>query len=121
MYKLEVLDIHKSYGDHEVLKGVTLQAKAGDVIALIGSSGSGKSTFLRCINFLEQPNEGKIILNGTALPLEKNKKGYLQVSDKKVQQKFRTKLTMVVQHFILWAHMTVLDNVIQAPVHVLGG
>lgn len=120
MYKLEVLDIHKSYGDHEVLKGVTLQAKAGDVIALIGSSGSGKSTFLRCINFLEQPNEGKIILNGTALPLEKNKKGYLQVSDKKVLQKFRTKLTMVFQHFNLWAHMTVLDNVIQAPVHVLG-
>lgn len=120
MYKLEVLDIHKSYGDHEVLKGVTLQAKAGDVIAIIGSSGSGKSTFLRCINFLEQPNEGKIILNGAALPLEQNKKGYLQVSDKKMLQQFRTKLTMVFQHFNLWAHMTVLDNVIQAPVHVLG-
>ena len=120
MYKIEVLDIHKSYGEHEVLKGVTLQAKAGDVIALIGSSGSGKSTFLRCINFLEQPNDGKIVLNGAALPLEKNNKGYLQVSDKKVLQKFRTKLTMVFQHFNLWAHMTVLDNVIQAPVHVLG-
>ena len=120
MYKLEVLDIHKSYGEHEVLKGVTLQAKAGDVIALIGSSGSGKSTFLRCINFLEQPNDGKIVLNGAALPLKKNNKGYLQVSDKKVLQKFRTKLTMVFQHFNLWAHMTVLDNVIQAPVHVLG-
>lgn len=120
MYKLEVLDIHKSYGDHEVLKGVTLQAKAGDVIAIIGSSGSGKSTFLRCINFLEQPNEGEIILNGAALPLEQNKKGYLQVSDKKMLQQFRTKLTMVFQHFNLWAHMTVLDNVIQAPVHVLG-
>ena len=120
MYKLEVLDIHKSYGEHEVLKGVTLQAKAGDVIALIGSSGSGKSTFLRCINFLEQPNDGKIVLNGAALPLGKNNKGYLQVSDKKVLQKFLTKLTMVFQHFNLWAHMTVLDNVIQAPVHVLG-
>ena len=75
MYKLEVLDIHKSYGNHEVLKGVTLQAKAGDVVAIIGSSGSGKSTFLRCINVLEQANEGQIILDGVALPLEKNKKG----------------------------------------------
>lgn len=120
MYKLEVLDIHKSYGDHEVLKGVTLQAKAGDVVAIIGSSGSGKSTFLRCINFLEQANEGKIILNGEALPLEKDKKGYLKVSDKKALQQFRTKLAMVFQHFNLWAHMTVLENVIQAPVHVLG-
>lgn len=120
MYKLEVLDIHKSYGDHEVLKGVTLQAKAGAVVAIIGSSGSGKSTFLRCINLLEQPTAGDIILNGTKLPLEKNKKGYLQVNDKKMLQKFRTKLAMVFQHFNLWAHMTVLDNVIQAPVHVLG-
>jgi histidine transport system ATP-binding protein len=120
MYKLEVLDIHKSYGNHEVLKGVTLQAKAGDVVAIIGSSGSGKSTFLRCINVLEQANEGQIILDGVALPLEKNKKGYLQVNDKKALQKFRTKLAMVFQHFNLWAHMTVLDNVIQAPVHVLG-
>ncbi|AVL72031.1 MULTISPECIES: ABC transporter ATP-binding protein [Oligella] len=120
MYKLEVLDIHKSYGDHEVLKGVTLQAKAGDVVAIIGSSGSGKSTFLRCINFLEQANEGKIILNGQALPLEKDTKGYLKVSDKKALQQFRTKLAMVFQHFNLWAHMTVLDNIIQAPVHVLG-
>ena len=91
MYKLEVLDIHKSYGDHEVLKGVTLQAKAGDVVAIIGSSGSGKSTFLRCINLLEQPTAGDIILNGTKLPLEKNKKGYLQGNDKKMLQKFRTK------------------------------
>ena len=56
MYKLEVQDLHKRYGSHEVLKGVSLAAKAGDVISIIGSSGSGKSTFLRCINLLEQPH-----------------------------------------------------------------
>lgn len=120
MYKLEVLNIHKSYDQHEVLKGVSLRAKAGDVIAIIGSSGSGKSTFLRCINFLEHANEGEIILNGRALPLRKDKRGLLQVTDKRVLQQFRTKLAMVFQHFNLWAHMTVLENVIQAPVHVLG-
>ena len=64
MIKLDVKDIHKSYGSNEVLKGVSLQAKAGDVIAMIGSSGSGKSTFLRCINFLESPDSGSISLNG---------------------------------------------------------
>lgn len=64
MYKLEVQDLHKRYGNHEVLKGVSLAAKAGDVISIIGSSGSGKSTFLRCINLLEQPHAGKILLNG---------------------------------------------------------
>jgi len=55
MYKLSIEGLHKKYGNHEVLKGVSLQAKAGDVISIIGSSGSGKSTFLRCFNFLEQP------------------------------------------------------------------
>lgn len=63
MYKLEVQDLHKRYGSHEVLKGVSLAAKAGDVISIIGSSGSGKSTFLRCINLLEQPHAGKILLS----------------------------------------------------------
>ena len=66
MYKLEVQDLHKRYGSHEVLKGVSLAAKAGDVISIIGSSGSGKSTFLRCINLLEQPHAGKILLNNVS-------------------------------------------------------
>lgn len=60
--KLNVIDLHKRYGEHEVLKGVSLQANAGDVISIIGSSGSGKSTFLRCINFLEKPSEGSIVV-----------------------------------------------------------
>jgi arginine/ornithine transport system ATP-binding protein len=120
MYKLIVENLHKSYGTHEVLKGVSLQAKAGDVISIIGSSGSGKSTFLRCINLLEQPNSGKIILNGEELSLVPGKDGYLKAADQKQLQRMRAKLTMVFQHFNLWAHMTVLENVIEAPVHVLG-
>lgn len=69
MYKLQVQDLHKRYGSHEVLKGISLEAKAGDVISIIGSSGSGKSTFLRCINLLEQPHAGKILLNNEELKL----------------------------------------------------
>ena len=62
--KLVIRDLHKTFGDNEVLKGVSLNANAGDVISIIGSSGSGKSTFLRCINFLEQPSQGSNQLNG---------------------------------------------------------
>lgn len=120
MIKLDVKDIHKSYGNNKVLKGVSLQAKAGDVIAMIGSSGSGKSTFLRCINFLESPDSGSISLNGETIAVVKDKRGCGRVSDEKQLQRFRTKLAMVFQHFNLWAHMTALENIIEAPIHVLG-
>ena len=120
MEKLVVKDLHKSYGSHEVLKGISLKAKAGDVISIIGSSGSGKSTFLRCINFLEKPNAGSISLSGVDISLQKNKQGELIPSDQKQLQTMRSKLAMVFQHFNLWGHMTVLENVIEAPVHVLG-
>ena len=120
MYKLEVSDLHKSYGSHEVLKGVSLEAKAGDVISIIGSSGSGKSTFLRCINLLEQPNSGSIVLNGEALKLVASKHGGLKAVDPKQLQRLRSRLSMVFQHFNLWSHMTALENVMEAPVHVLG-
>ena len=120
MYKLEIQDLHKRYGDHEVLKGVSLAAKAGDVISIIGSSGSGKSTFLRCINMLEQPYGGKILLNGEELKLVKNKEGALKAADPKQLQRMRSRLAMVFQHFNLWSHMSALENVIEAPVHVLG-
>lgn len=119
-YKLVVRDLHKQYGDHEVLKGVSLHAKVGDVISIIGSSGSGKSTLLRCINFLEQPNYVTIFLNGKEIKLVKNQQGQLKVADPKELQLMRTKLSMVFQHFNLWSHMTVLQNVIEAPMHVLG-
>ncbi|MEJ8800263.1 ATP-binding cassette domain-containing protein, partial [Trinickia caryophylli] len=118
--KLAARDIHKRYGDNEVLKGVTLEAKAGDVISIIGASGSGKSTFLRCVNFLERPNAGEIVVDGEAVRTKPDREGNLLVADHKQLQRMRTKLAMVFQHFNLWAHMTVLENVMEAPVHVLG-
>ena len=120
MYKLEIKDLHKSYGTHEVLKGVSLEAKAGDVISIIGSSGSGKSTFLRCINLLEQPNAGDIVLNGEQLKLVSNKLGGLKAAEPRQLQRMRSRLSMVFQHFNLWSHMSALENVMEAPVHVLG-
>ncbi|GGM24736.1 ABC transporter ATP-binding protein [Pseudomonas asuensis] len=120
MFKLEIQDLHKRYGDHEVIKGVSLAAKAGDVISIIGSSGSGKSTLLRCINMLEQPHAGKILLNGEELKLQPTKQGALRAADPKQLQKMRSRLAMVFQHFNLWSHMTVMQNVIEAPIHVLG-
>jgi arginine/ornithine transport system ATP-binding protein len=103
-----------------VLKGVSLAAKAGDVISIIGSSGSGKSTFLRCINLLEQPHAGQILLNGEQLKLVAGKDGALRAAEPKQLQRLRSRLAMVFQHFNLWAHMTALENIIEAPVHVLG-
>ena len=103
--KLNVIDLHKRYGEHEVLKGVSLQANAGDVISIIGSSGSGKSTFLRCINFLEKPSEGSIVVSGQTINLVRDKDGQLKVADKNQLRLLRTRLTMVFQHFNLWSHM----------------
>ncbi|MBU6489128.1 MAG: ATP-binding cassette domain-containing protein [Burkholderiales bacterium] len=120
MHKLFIDDLHKHYGNNEVLKGVSLKANAGDVISVIGSSGSGKSTMLRCINFLEQPSAGRIYVDGEEVRTNKDKTGALRVSDQKQLQRVRTKLSMVFQHFNLWAHMNVLENVVEAPIHVLG-
>ncbi|KUY86946.1 amino acid transporter, partial [Burkholderia cepacia] len=120
MYKLTVDNLHKKFGDNEVLKGVSMKAKAGDVISIIGSSGSGKSTFLRCINFLEQPCSGQITIGSEPIQTTRDRNGSLRVADQKQLQRMRTKLSMVFQHFNLWAHMTVLENVIEAPMAVLG-
>ena len=120
MHKLFIDDLHKHYGSNEVLKGVSLKANAGDVISVIGSSGSGKSTMLRCINFLEQPSAGRIVVDGEEVRTSKDKTGALRVSDQKQLQRIRTKLSMVFQHFNLWAHMNVLENIVEAPMHVLG-
>ena len=116
---LEVCELHKSYGDLEVLKGVSLRAQKGDVISIIGASGSGKSTFLRCINLLELPTAGSISINGEDI-LFKEKTGTDMVpSDKRQVERLRQKLGMVFQNFCLWEHMTVLQNIIEAPIHVL--
>ncbi|MBN3782902.1 histidine ABC transporter ATP-binding protein [Burkholderia lata] len=118
--KLFVDDLHKRYGDNEVLKGVSLKANSGDVISVIGSSGSGKSTMLRCINFLEQPNAGRIVVDGEEVRTTPDKTGALRAADTKQLQRVRTKLSMVFQHFNLWSHMNVIENVMEAPVNVLG-
>ncbi|TDV70175.1 ABC transporter ATP-binding protein [Pseudomonas sp. LP_7_YM] len=119
MYKLTIDGLHKSYGDHEVLKGVSLKANVGDVICLIGASGSGKSTFLRCINFLEQPNDGAMSLDGQQVRMVSDVNG-MRVADPAELQRIRTRLAMVFQHFNLWSHMTVLENITMAPRRVLG-
>ena len=121
MENLCVEDIHKSYGSVEVLKGVSLKANRGDVISIIGSSGSGKSTFLRCINFLETPSAGRITVKGETLKTRHDAKtNQLVVEDKDQLRRLRTSLAMVFQHFNLWSHMTVLENIVCAPVSVLG-
>lgn len=112
-------DIHKSFGPLDVLKGISLSADEGDVIALIGSSGSGKSTLLRCINLLEIPDSGSIYLHGELVRMKKNRRGEAVPEDSRQVDRIRTRLGMVFQHFNLWTHMTILQNVIEAPVHVL--
>ncbi|GAB4351110.1 MAG: ABC transporter ATP-binding protein [Gammaproteobacteria bacterium] len=116
---LEVVDLHKRFDQLEVLKGVSLTAHDGDVISILGSSGSGKSTFLRCINFLEHPDAGLIRVNGEEIRLRQAKEGGLEPADKRQLAAIRSRLAMVFQSFNLWAHMTILENVIEAPVHVL--
>jgi ABC-type histidine transport system ATPase subunit len=115
-----VEDLHKRFGELEVLKGVSLEAHEGDVVSMIGASGSGKSTFLRCINFLEMPTKGRIVVTGDEVALKPNRDGNLHPSDRRQLERVRTKLGMVFQSFNLWQHLTVMQNVIEAPVHVLG-
>jgi arginine/ornithine transport system ATP-binding protein len=112
-------DIHKRFGSNEVLKGVSITAHKGDVISMIGSSGSGKSTFLRCLNLLEQPHAGRIVLDGEELALVPGARGALHAQSAEQLKRLRSQVAMVFQHFNLWAHMTALENVIEAPLHVL--
>jgi ABC-type histidine transport system ATPase subunit len=116
---LKVEDLHKRFGEVEVLKGVSLAAKTGDVIAMIGSSGSGKSTLLRCINLLEMPNSGRVAVNGELIRMKSMPDGTAVPEDQKQVERIRSKLAMVFQSFNLWSHRTILENVIEAPVHVL--
>ncbi|WP_168771159.1 ABC transporter ATP-binding protein [Palleronia sediminis] len=116
---LSIRDLHKSYGDIEVLKGVDLTAQRGHVVSLIGSSGSGKSTLLRCANLLEDSQQGEIAFEGE--PVRWKGRGRdRRPADPAQVTRIRTNLSMVFQQFNLWAHMTILQNVMEAPVHVLG-
>ena len=116
---LSVRDIHKSFGGVEVLKGISFEARKGDVISLIGSSGSGKSTLLRCINYLETPDKGEISVAGEVIRTAPTRGGMLHAADPRRLEHIRTRLGMVFQSFNLWSHLTVLENVIEAPISVL--
>ncbi len=115
---LKINNIHKRFGELEVLHGLSLTAQSGDVISMIGSSGSGKSTFLRCINLLEMPDQGDISLEGEPINFSVNKMGVREATDALQVQQLRTKVAMVFQQFNLWSHMTILQNVIEAPMRV---
>ena len=118
--RLHAEGIVKRFGTVEVLKGVSVEARQGDVIAMIGASGSGKSTFLRCLNLLESPTAGRITLADEPLRLVPDGQGALKAADPAQLQRLRTRVAMVFQHFNLWSHMTALENVIEAPMQVLG-
>jgi arginine/ornithine transport system ATP-binding protein len=113
-------DIYKQFGDVEVLKGISLEADKGDVISVIGSSGSGKSTFLRCMNMLEIPTSGELRVHGDSVRFKTNRRGVREPADTRQVERIRSQLSMVFQSFNLWSHMTVMQNIIEAPMHVLG-
>ena len=116
--RLSVRNIRKSFGTHEVLRGISLEAQDGDVISLLGASGSGKSTFLRCINLLETASDGEIWVDGEQIRMV-HKNGSSRPASQKQVAHIRSELGMVFQSFNLWSHMTILQNVIEGPVHVL--
>lgn len=117
-YAVRVENVHKSFGDNEVLKGISFTAQQGDVLSIIGASGSGKSTLLRCINHLVVPDEGSIHIGNEVLLSHKRRDGVAVSSDPRQLDRVRAKLGMVFQNFNLWSHRTVLQNVIEGPVHV---
>ncbi len=115
---ISVVNMRKRFGKLEVLKGISLMANEGDVISILGSSGSGKSTFLRCINLLETPDDGVVTVAGETIKMRKKPDGTAEPVDYKQVDRIRSELGMVFQSFNLWSHMTVLENLIEAPVHV---
>jgi arginine/ornithine transport system ATP-binding protein len=117
---LKIKDLHKSFGSHEVIKGISLEAQKGEVIAILGASGSGKSTFLRCINLLETPNSGEVWLRGEQMRMTKNRRGEIVPADIRQVEGMRARLAMVFQGFNLWSHMTVMDNIMEGPLYVQG-
>ncbi len=116
---IEIRNLHKRYGELEVLKGVDITAPRGHVISLIGSSGSGKSTLLRCANLLEDSQKGDILFEGEPVKW-KGQALARRPADAKQIMRIRTNLSMVFQQFNLWSHMTILENVMECPVTVLG-
>jgi polar amino acid transport system ATP-binding protein len=116
---LDIRDIHKSFGDLDVLKGVSLRVTEGEVLCILGPSGSGKSTLLRCINHLEPPTAGTVRVDDEVLGYRRHRGKLHELAPRQVAVQRRA-IGMVFQHFNLFPHLTVTENVIEAPVHVLG-
>ncbi|MBR2487930.1 MAG: amino acid ABC transporter ATP-binding protein, partial [Kiritimatiellae bacterium] len=102
---LKIENLKKCFGRLEVLKGISTEIRKGEVVVMIGPSGGGKSTFLRCMNLLEQPTEGSIIFDGIDIVR----------ADEKTKNRVRSEMGMVFQHFNLFPHLTILDNITLAP------
>jgi len=117
---VDVRNLTKAFGDLDVLKGVSISTANANVISMIGASGSGKSTFLRCLNLLEIPDGGEVYISGELIRMRPARAGGQIPADMRQVDRIRSRLGMVFQGFNLWTHMTVLENVIEAPVHVLG-
>jgi ABC-type histidine transport system ATPase subunit len=111
---LKAEDIHTSFGSVEVLRGISLEARNHDVISILGSSGSGKSTFLRCMNMLDPPTSGRVSVHGEEIVVRNGKP-----SDARQVERARQHLGMVFQQFNLWTHRTAIENVMEGPLHVL--
>jgi len=117
---IEALDVYKSFGDLPILKGISLQVRRGEVVVLIGASGSGKTTFIRCINLLEDIQGGRIRVNGRAMGYRERADGSLVRDSERNIARQRRDIGMVFQRFNLFPHMTALENIIEAPIQVLG-
>lgn len=115
---VEIAHLEKSYGSLKVLHDISLTAEQGEVISILGASGSGKSTLLRCVNMLEVPNAGSVSIFGEEYKLEQRADQPARVTDRHQLQRLRSQATMVFQSFNLWSHLTILENLIEAPVHV---
>jgi polar amino acid transport system ATP-binding protein len=111
---LDVAGVSKRFGALEVLSDISFQVEKGETVCVLGPSGSGKSTLLRCINWLERPDAGQIYLNGTEIGIN----GAGVVMGDRELSRIRTRIGMVFQHFALWPHLTVLQNLMEAPVQV---
>ena len=111
-------DLHKSFGRLEVLKGISLTAREGEVVSILGASGSGKSTMLRCVNLLEIPDGGEITVAGETVRLARGRHGEMRPVEPAQIVRLRSRIGMVFQSFNLWSHKTILENVIEAPIHV---
>jgi ABC-type polar amino acid transport system ATPase subunit len=116
---LRIVQLRKSFGEHEVLAGIDLEVRRGETVSVIGPSGSGKTTLLRCVNYLEKPSAGEIRIDGKLIGVRPSNGGYVHLSDRELAEE-RREIGFVFQRFNLFPHLTALENVTIAPRKVLG-